>query len=232
MPLRGGLIALLIAAPPALILGAALAGEWDFSASLAGEFRAFPHQAAFRGQDDAAVSPSVSVEPELVYEWNGGDDRLTLVSFLLWDADDDIRSHGDLREANWLHQADDWDLVIGIDKVFWGVTESRHLVDIINQNDAVESIDGEDKLGQPMINFNLLSDWGTASVFLLPGFRERLFPADDARLRGRCRSTATTRYTNRRPGTATSILPCAGSTAWETGTLACPTSAAPAASPG
>ncbi len=137
MMLRRGLTVLLTAAPLALAGGAALAGEWDFSASLAGELRAFPNDAAFPEQTNSTLSPSVSFEPEVVYEWNGGDDRLTFVPFLRWDADDDNRTHGDLREANWLHQADDWDLVVGVDKVFWGVTESRHLVDIINQHDAV-----------------------------------------------------------------------------------------------
>ena len=162
----------------------ARAGEWDLSGSVAGELRVFPNAAAFPGQDDASFSPSVALEPELVYEWNDGADRLTVVPFLRLDADDDNRTHGDLREANWLHIGDDWDLVVGIDKVFWGVTESRHLVDIINQDDAVENIDGEDKLGQPMVNLNLLRDWGTVSIFVLPGFRERSFADDGARLRG------------------------------------------------
>jgi hypothetical protein len=68
--------------------------------------------------------------------------------------------------------------------VFWGVTESRHLVDIVNQNDQVEDIDSEDKLGQPMINLNVYRSWGDLGLFLLPYFRERTFPASDARLRG------------------------------------------------
>ena len=42
-------------------------------------------------------------------------------------------------------------LLVGAAKVFWGTAESRHLVDIINQTDAVEDIDEEDKLGQPMV---------------------------------------------------------------------------------
>ncbi len=168
----------------ALLGPAAVAGEWDVAGSVAGELRVFPNQAAFPGQDDTTFSPSFSLEPEVVYEWNDGADRLTVVPFLRLDADDDNRSHGDLREANWLHIGDDWDLVVGVEKVFWGVTESRHLVDIINQDDAVEDIDSEDKLGQPMVNFNLLRDWGTVNAFVLPGFRERSFPGDDARLRG------------------------------------------------
>ncbi len=166
-------------------LGAtASAGEWDISGSVAGELRVFPNEAAFPGQNDVPFSPSIALEPEVVYAWNDGDDRLTIVPFARLDAVDDNRSHADLRAANWLHLGDDWDLVVGIDKVFWGVTESRHLVDIINQTDAVEDIDEEDKLGQPMINLNLQRHWGTLSLFVLPGFRERTFPDHEARLRG------------------------------------------------
>ncbi|MDQ3774277.1 MAG: hypothetical protein M3461_07895 [Pseudomonadota bacterium] len=68
--------------------------------------------------------------------------------------------------------------------MFWGVAESRHLVNIINQDDRVEDIDEEDKLCQPMVNLNLSQDWGNLSLFILPGFRERTFPDREARLRG------------------------------------------------
>lgn len=68
--------------------------------------------------------------------------------------------------------------------MFWGVTESRHLVDIVNQTDAVEGADGKDKLGQLMICTAFLTDWGALGLFVLPGFRERTFADDEARLRG------------------------------------------------
>lgn len=164
--------------------GQARAGEWDFSGSVSLETRVFPYSPAFSGQDRALVSPSISIEPELVYETESRDDRFTVQPFLRADAHDSHRTHGDIRIASWLHQADDWDLVVGIDKVFWGVTESRHLVDIVNQTDQVENIDGEDKLGQPMVNFSLQSEIGVWSVFALPGFRERTFPDNHARYRG------------------------------------------------
>ncbi len=104
--------------------------------------------------------------------------------FLRYDADDDQRSHVDLREANWQRVSGPWAVLVGLGKVFWGVTESRHLVDIVNQTDFVEDIDEEDKLGQPMIFLERWTDVGTFSFFLLPGFRERTFPAYNARLRG------------------------------------------------
>ena len=173
------------------VLGAAPAGsqeiDWsnfDFSGFAAGETRIFPQSQQFDEQDNARISPSVVVQPELRYYWSGDDDRLTFVPFFRLDADDENRTHGDVRELNWYHAGDDWDTVLGVSRVFWGVAESRHLVDIINQTDLVESPDQEDKLGQPMANLNLLRDLGTLSFFVLPGFRERTFPDDDARLRG------------------------------------------------
>lgn len=163
---------------------AAAESEWEVSGSVALELRTFTESPAFPEQNGATTATALAVEPRVIYEWRDGRDRLTAVPFLRLDNRDGNRSHVDLREANWLHIGGDWDLVVGLDKVFWGVTESRHLVDIVNQDDRVEDIDGEDKLGQPMLSLNLYRDWGRLGILVLPGFRERTFPADDARLRG------------------------------------------------
>lgn len=159
-------------------------GQWDAGGDLRLEIRVFPQSPAYSRQQSNLASPSFALEPELRYEFGGGSDRLTLRPFLRWDTHDDERSHFDLREANFLHVAPSWDMLAGVSRVFWGVTESVHLVDIINQTDAVEDIDREDKLGQLMLNMNLIRDSGTYSFFILPGFRERKFPGDDARRRG------------------------------------------------
>jgi hypothetical protein len=160
------------------------AGEWDVSADVGAELRVFANKPAFQDQSGNTLSPSIFIEAEAVYEWNDGDDRLTFKPFSRLDKDDENRSHFDLREANWLHLGDGYDLVAGLDKVFWGVAESRYLVDIVNQSDQVEDLDGEDKLGQPMIQLALSQDWGTVTGFILPGFRERTFVGRGARLRG------------------------------------------------
>ncbi len=160
------------------------AGELDLEGSSQIELRVFPGSRSYQGQDKSTLSPSLVLAPELIYETDSGDDRFTFAPFLRIDADDPERTHWDIREAIWLRQGDDWDLQAGIGKVFWGVTESVHLVDIINQTDRVEDLDGEDKLGQPMINLNLEGGSGVLSLFLLPGFRERTFPGSHARLRG------------------------------------------------
>ena len=99
------------------------------------------------------------------------------------DSADSRRTHGDIRDLYYSRVGDSWDLHLGVKRVFWGVTEFNHLVDIINQTDLIENIDGEDKLGQPMVQLSLVRAWGLLDLYLLPGFRERTFPGSDGRLR-------------------------------------------------
>jgi len=92
-------------------------------------------------------------------------------------------THADIRELLYQTVSDSWEFRAGIGKVFWGTTESQHLVDIINQTDLIENLDTEDKLGQPMINLALILPVGTLDLFVLPSFRERTFPGINGRLR-------------------------------------------------
>jgi len=153
--------------------------EWSGYVGL--EARIFPDDPLFPVQQ--GDSSSIAFQPEYYREWNDGRSSLTIEPFLRIDSGDDERSHADIRELMWLTVGDDWELRAGVGKVFWGVTESQHLVDIINQTDLVENIDGEEKLGQMMIDLSLIRDWGTLDLFILPGFRERTFPGMEGRLR-------------------------------------------------
>ena len=74
-----------------------------------------------------------------------------LILFGRVDQHDRNRTHGDIREGFFELFFNEWTLGFGIHKVFWGVTESRHLVDIINQTDLVEDFDTDIKLGQAMV---------------------------------------------------------------------------------
>ncbi|MCC2614683.1 hypothetical protein LJ739_00325 [Aestuariibacter halophilus] len=145
------------------------------------EQRYFLQDALYDGQERGQLS--MFVAPELYTEFNEGYDSLLFKGYARIDQRDSERSHVDIRELLWLHVGDDWELRTGISKVFWGQTESLHLVDVINQTDAVEAVDLEDKLGQPMVNLSLIRDWGTTSFFVLPYFRERTFAGMDGRLR-------------------------------------------------
>jgi hypothetical protein len=125
---------------------------------------------------------SIVFAPEYYHEWEGGSSFI-FVPFLRLDSADSERSHFDIHELNFLLLGDPWELRIGVGKVFWGVTEFVHLIDIINQTDLVENIRGEDKLGQPMVHLSIPKEWGILDFFVLPYFRERTFPGPEGRLR-------------------------------------------------
>ena len=163
-----------------MYIGEAVASDW--SGYIAAEYRGFTQSKLDNEQFDNG-NLSLSFEPEFHHSWNDGDDSFTFVPFARWDQHDPERSHVDIRELVWLHVAQDWELRVGIDKVFWGVAESQHLVDIVNQTDLVENLDGEQKLGQAMLNVSLIKDWGVLDLYVLPGFRERTFPGKDGRFR-------------------------------------------------
>jgi len=126
---------------------------------------------------------SLSSEVEFYRAWNNDESSINITPFFRVDQYDEERTHGDLREMYYQQTFDTWELRLGISKVYWGVTESQHLVDVINQTDSIESIDGEDKLGQPMIMASFEKDWGTVDVFILPYFRERTFQGIEGRPR-------------------------------------------------
>lgn len=156
------------------------AGEWSGFAGL--EFRYFPQDALSRVQD-YSTNFSLVLEPEYFHEWDNGKQIFAFVPFFRLDEHDSDRTHFDIRELTYLKAADNWEFRLGVRKVFWGVIEFNHLVDIINQTDLVENIDTEDKLGQPMINLALINNWGTVDLFVMPWFRERTFPGRQGRLR-------------------------------------------------
>lgn len=155
--------------------------RFELSGNVEFEHRFFLENNQFSNQQDSGSS--ISVQPEMYYEWNEGYDSITFSPFFRYDQYDSRRSHMDVREGFYLMSREDWILRLGVKKVFWGVTESIHLVDIINQTDAIENIDGEEKLGQPMINVAWVQDWGTLDLFIMPYFRERTFPGSKGRLR-------------------------------------------------
>ncbi len=179
----GGL--LLLAVP--VFMAAPVGAETVFQ-ELSGRFtvegRYFPQSSIQSGQREQ--SASVVAEPEAYLENEAGH-GLQFKPFLRYDSADPRRTHWDIREAYGLFfgefEDSEWELRAGIDKVFWGVAESRHLVDVINQTDLVETPDQEEKLGQPMVHATWLNDYGAFEAFALPYFRKRTFQGRAGRLR-------------------------------------------------
>jgi hypothetical protein len=105
-----------------------------------------------------------------------------LILFGRVDQHDRNRTHGDIREGFFELFLDEWSFGFGVHKVFWGVTESRHLVDIINQVDLVEDFDTDIKLGQAMITTSYTNDKaGTFSLYAMSWARPVVFPGPEGR---------------------------------------------------
>jgi hypothetical protein len=160
--------------------GWATVGAHEISGYVSVEGRAFFHEPLSPGQEEH--NGSIAAQPEYYHQWENGA-SLTFVPFGRLDSADSERTHADIRELNYVWPYDDWYVRFGVGKVFWGATEFVHLVDVVNQTDLVEHVDGEEKLGQPMFQFSIAKDWGILDFYILPFFRERTFPGRAGRLR-------------------------------------------------
>ena len=159
------------------------AGSASFTPSLGTELRYFPEDPAFAGQLSG-------VQSSLVLSGDGrwvSDDRKQRVRFepfLRLDGRDGERTHFDIRELSYTRRFDNGtDVLAGVGQIFWGVAESRNVVDVINQFDVVENSDETDKLGQPMLRLGKFFDFGRIEAYYLPYFRERTFPGVNGRQR-------------------------------------------------
>ncbi|MDQ1362759.1 MAG: hypothetical protein QG652_619 [Pseudomonadota bacterium] len=178
---RRACIAAILFVITAVYMPLAHTAEW--SGNVSAQWRHFfsdPATSASQQHNDY-ISPAI--EPEFYHAWDDEKQSITITPFFRVDQYDDERAHGDIRELIWRNQFKSWQIKAGIGKVFWGVTESQHLVDVINQTDFVENMDGEDKLGQPMIQTTFEQDWGNIDLFILPYFRERTFAGTEGRPR-------------------------------------------------
>ncbi|OVE74361.1 hypothetical protein BVX93_00140, partial [bacterium B13(2017)] len=135
----------------------------DFSGNISFESKALNDKSSY----------SIAIQPK--YYQNNFEIEL----FARYDSEDDERTYFDVQELNYLFFNDNFELQIGLGIVFWGVTEFVHLVDIINQTNFAENINGEEKLGQPMLHLSIPKDFGVFDFFILPYFRERIFPEEN-----------------------------------------------------
>ncbi len=154
--------------------------ESSWRGYVAGNYRHFFKEGLYPGQiqDDG----SAILTPEYSLTWPGGN-YFVFTPYAQLDSSDDERTHFDIRELFATQVGDSYEFSLGVKKIFWGVTESLNIVDVINQNDFVAMSNLDEKLGQPMANLTLINDWGTIDLFILPYFREMTFAGSSGRVR-------------------------------------------------
>jgi hypothetical protein len=94
---------------------------FELSGFVAGDLRLFPHHAIQLGQDNQRLNPSLVLNPEFLWQWNNGDDRIEYIPFARLDSHDGERSHGDIRQLSYSHIDDGWDLT-GVSTKYFGAS--------------------------------------------------------------------------------------------------------------
>ena len=180
--------AALCAACGILLATAAAAGTGNIEAELSGrlglEGRWFPNDGAHPGQRGGSVGYTAKPTLHLEHEDGGS---FTLTPYYRYDSADPERTHADLREAYLLLFGElgegEWEARLGVDRVFWGVTEFHHLVNVVNQIDLIDHPNEESRMGQLMAHLTWSADWGVLEFFAMPLHRKRTLPGRKGRLR-------------------------------------------------
>ena len=82
-----------------------------------GEDRYFTQVGAFPGQ--VRHFPSISIRPTYSRSWDNGHKSLIFKGFLRWDRDKS-RRHWDIRDLYYQTVKSNWELSVGLKRVFWG----------------------------------------------------------------------------------------------------------------
>jgi len=156
-----------------LFFGISLSPIWaqpklnhSFDLEVGADLTAFFKEGAYEGQKQ--LYPAFYLQPEFALDWKEGEHNINFKGFLRYDPNGNSRNHYDIRELYYQLVKNQWELSIGAKRIYWGKTEAVHLVDVINQVDFLEGLDGEEKLGQPMVQFSYTSNIGTFDLFYLP----------------------------------------------------------------
>ncbi|MEM9820091.1 MAG: hypothetical protein AAF985_03430 [Bacteroidota bacterium] len=147
--------------------------ETDFSIELGLNLLGFFQDGSYPSQK--VIYPSLSLRPKFSLNWTAHNGRLSFEGFGRYDINGNSRTHLDIRELYYQTYQGNWELNVGVKRLYWGKLETIKLVDVINQVDFLEGIDGEEKLGQLLVEVVYASNFGNFSFFALPHSRRIAF---------------------------------------------------------
>lgn len=152
------------------------------SGNVAAEGRMFFAAPRHLGQR-LGTGPSIAATPRFSLQDERGTHTLTIEPFVRVDSIDSARTHYDLRRADYEFFSGGFSFGIGVGSFSSGVLDGHRVVDIVNQRDLVEDIDGHVKLGQPYVGLGYEAGAWSLSFQYLPYFRNRTFPGERGRIR-------------------------------------------------
>lgn len=155
--------------------------SWEISGNIQGDYRYFEEKGLYLAQETEYFSSIFN--PDIYVEWDNSNQLIQFEGFARLNQHDIEQTHWDIRELYYQLIIENWELSVGKKQIYWGFTESNHLVNIINQDDLLEGNGVAHKLGQSMIHISKYSEMGTVDVMLMRGFNPIRFPGDKGRLR-------------------------------------------------
>ena len=153
--------------------------DWEINHEIVFEIREFHKQEAYSNQKNTYSSYYKS---ELFITIS---DNSNFISepYFRYDHNDKNRTLFDLKVNKFTYFKDNYEIKFGIDEVFWGITESKNIVDIINSNDSTAG-DLKEKLGQPLLAYTFFSDnIGYMDFYYLPQLIKSSQISQEGRLR-------------------------------------------------
>ena len=162
---RSFAIALLLAQPAfAVEINGTLSSRLDF----------YPDHA------DGTASEGRSAEVKIDAFHDFGESRIVGEFIARGDEKDSGRRITEARQAYLRSPLAGFDVFVGNRQEFWGKTESKNVVDVINQSDAAANEGKSGKLGAPSISAERYLDIGDLQLWYIFSFREKTFNDSDA----------------------------------------------------
>ena len=153
--------------------------DWEINSETGIEIKEFHKIEAYPNQQNTYSS---FIKSEIFFDFKN-DFEFLIEPYLRYDRHDKNRSLFDFKENNLTYYYNDIQLKAGISEVFWGITESKNLVDIINIKDVTDG-DQKAKLGQSLLVYSNYSEkFGSLDFYYLPFFKNSSQIGETGRLR-------------------------------------------------
>jgi hypothetical protein len=153
--------------------------EWEINNEVGFDIREFHKEEAHSGQKNTY---SNYLSSEIYLEIS---EQINFIAepYYRYDHNDKERSLFNFKENYLIYLQGNSEVKLGIAEIFWGVTESKNLVDIINVYDGTDG-DQKAKLGQSMLSYSTYSErLGIFDFYYLPFFSKKPQIGESGRLR-------------------------------------------------
>lgn len=145
-------------------------------AALGARLYSSPHEATKESHRLA-----VRLAPE--WRWADGGTSMVFSPALYLEGANNGRTRVDVNELYLSTRLGDTTVKAGLSRLFWGVTESRHLVDVVNPPDLAHHYAAEQRLSTAMLHVAHPTPVGRLEVLLLPWERDPKYPGTAGRPR-------------------------------------------------